>query len=205
MAKIKLPSYIKEGHGRMEDAVIITRNGVSFMKTYKKPEASKTEDQEEVRDAFSTLVADWKQLSGIICYSWKMHITSPNASGYNAFMGANVTHRRNGEPIMLCKGTGRKPLLNFNAVPGTGAGEIICEFIPADAGCHITFFARKEVEQGVETPVTRHDAGADAVSPFTITGLETGAQYFIYAVITDNQYDSALTISSSVSASATAG
>ena len=140
MALIKLPSYIKEGHGRMEDAVIITRNGVSFMKPYKKS-VSRTEDQEKVRKAFSTLVADWSYLAGIISDSWNLHTKNPNASGYNAFIGSNVSRRRNGEPLELCKGTCGNKLMNFNALPGAGAGEIICEFLPADAGSHITFFA----------------------------------------------------------------
>ena len=68
-----------------------------------------------------------------------------------------------------------------------------------------TIFARKEAEPGIKSQISRHDAGAGTVSPFTITGLETGAEYYIYPVVTDTEYDSALTVSQSVAASSVAG
>lgn len=205
MAKIKLPSYIKEGRGRMEDAVLVTMpNGEMYMKPYKK-HYSNTENQAEVRKAFATLVKDWKYLTGVISDSWELGTDGTNASGYNIFMGANISHRRNGEPLELCKGTGEELLMNFTAETGTSAGEIICSFLPPEAGCHVTIFARREVELGLISKFTRYDAGANPSSPYTITGLESGAQYYIYAVVTDAQYDTALTVSQSVAALATAG
>lgn len=205
MARIKLPSYIKEGHGRMDDAVIVTMpNGESYMKPYKKV-VSRTENQIEVRNAFRTVVSDWKYLEGIISNAWDFATKGKNASGYNAFMGVNITHRRAGEPLELCGDMGEEMLKNFTAAPGTAAGEIMCQFLPAEAGCHITFFARKEVEPGIKSPISRHDAGADTESPFTITGLETGARYYIYAIVTDAQYDAALSVSQSVAALVRAG
>ncbi len=205
MAKITLPSYIKEGHGRMEDAVIVTRNGTSYMMVYKKGNRGKSVNQQAVQDAFKTVVADWKYLTGIISRAWDVYSSDENVSGYNSFMGVNAPHRRAGEPLELCTGMGEEILMNFAAGPGSAAGEILCTFLPAEAGCHVTFFARKEVEDGIKSPITRYNAGADAVSPFTITGLETGADYFIYAVVTDAVYENALTVSQSVAASSKAG
>lgn len=205
MAKITLPSYIKEGHGRMEDAVIVTRKGTSYMMHYKKGNRVKTVNQIEVQDAFKTVVADWKNLTGIIRKAWDLYSDEENVSGYNSFMGVNSTHRRAGEPLEICPGMGEEILMNFTTAPGSSAGEIVCEFLPPEAGCHVTFFTRKESESGIKSPITRHDAGADPVSPFTITGRESGADYYIYAIVTDAQYDSALTVSQSVSASSKAG
>ena len=100
---------------------------------------------------------------------------------------------------------GEEILVNLTAAPGTSAGEIVCTFLPAEEGCHITFFTRKEEEPGIKSPIMRHDAGADTVSPFTISGLEPGANYSIYAVVTDAEYDNALTVSQSVSAMSVTG
>lgn len=204
MAKIKLPSYIKEGHGRMDDAVIVTRNGVPYMMPYRK-RSSRTERQEEIRRAFSTVVEDWKYVGGIISDSWVNYTKGTKASGYNAFVGANVTRRRAGDPLELSKDMGCDMLINFTAAPGSLAGEIICEFLSAENGRHITFFVRREMEPGVKSCISRHDADADAASPFTISGLESGAKYYVYAVVTDAQYDKALMVSSSVAASVIPG
>lgn len=205
MARITLPSYIKEGHGRMEDAVIVTRNGTSYMMHYKKTDQVKTVNQIAVQDAFKTVVQDWKNLSGIIKKAWDLYSDDENVSGYNSFVGVNSNHRRADEPLELCPGMGEELLMNFTAAPGASAGEITCAFLPPEAGCHITFFTRKETAPGVNSSISRHDAGAGTVSPFTITGLEAGAEYSIYAVVTDAQYDSAVTISQSAAAVSMAG
>jgi len=205
MARIKLPSYIKEGHGRMEDAVIVTmQNGDAYMKVYKKY-VSYTEKQIEVRLAFKTLVNDWKYLSGVIHNSWKSYDDDSNASGYNNFMGANVSHRRAGEPVEISREFGEEPLMSFTATPGTDAGEITCEFLPVDEGRHITLFVRKVTDPGVKAPITRYDTGAETASPFTITGLEQGVEYCVYAVVTNARYDQAISVSQSAGMKTNAG
>lgn len=205
MAKVKLPSYLKEGSGRMEDAVLVTMpNGNMYMRPYKKV-FSRTPKQEEVRNAFSTLVADWKYLDGVIRSAWNFSTKGRNATGFNAFTGANVSLRRAGEPVMLCIGLGEEILMNFTAEPGISSGEINCSFSAPESGCHVTLFARQEVEPGIKSPFKRYDTGSDPVSPFIITGLESGSQYYIYAVVTDEQYDTALTVSQSVAALTIAG
>lgn len=203
MAKITLPSYIKEGHGRMDDAVIVTRNGESYMKVYKKI-LSNSANQLEIRQAFKSLVADWKYLTGIVSESWNFLTKGTNASGYNAFIGANILHRRAGDPLELCPGLGEEIVMNLTAAPG-GTGQLVCSFLPAETGRHITFFARKDTEPGIKGVIIRFDAGADPVSPYTITGLEPGAKYSVYAVATDAEYEKAKTVSQSSSSTATAG
>ncbi|HPS58027.1 MAG TPA: hypothetical protein PK514_07965 [Spirochaetota bacterium] len=205
MARIKLPSYIKEGSGRMEDAVIVTKNGTSYMMVYKKYSRGNTASQAAVNNAFRTVIVDWKYLRGIIRKAWDSSSENGNVSGYNLFIGENMSRRRSGEPIMLCPGMGEEILMNFTAEPGTCAGEVICSFLAAEPGCHVTFFSRKETAPDENSIITRHDAGADLASTFTITGLEPGAQYHIYAVVTDAAYEEAATISASVAAKTESG
>ena len=204
MAKIKFPSYIKEGGGRMDDAILVTRNGVSYMKPYRKRE-SLTEKQEEVRLAFATVVEDWKYLGGIISSSWALYADDTPATGYNLFIGKNVSLRRAGEALLLCRDMGEDVLMNFTASPGSSPGEITCEFLPVDDGRHITLFMRKVTEPGVKAPVTRHDAGSNPPSPFTVSGLEQGVQYQVYAIVTDAEYENACSVSQSVAALTAAG
>ena len=198
MARIKLPSYIKEGNGRMEDAVLVTRGGESYMMIYKKHDSGNSAEQEAVRTAFKTVVMDWRYLDGIIREAWAMPTKGTNVSGYNNFMGANVIRRRDGQPIVLCPGMGEEILMNFEALPGSAAGDISCTFLAPEQGCHVTFFTRRITEPGVKALITRHDAGANPVSPHVITGLETGAQYHVFAVVTDKAYTEAATVSASV-------
>ncbi len=205
MARIKLPSYLKEGHGRMEDAVLVTKQGVSYMMPYKKYDRGNTASQAEIKNTFKTVAADWKYLEGIISDAWSLPTRGTIVTGYNNFMAANFQHRRAGEPLLLCIGMGEELLVNFTAAPGTTAGTITCTFLPPEAGCHVTFFTRLVTAPGVKSPVDRHDAGADPVSPFTITGLEPGMQYHVYAIVTDAQYDTAKTISQSAAATSNAG
>jgi len=205
MAKIKFPSYIKEGGGRMDDAVFVTRKGRSYMMPYREREYNPSVNQIAINQAFHTIAGDWKQLEGIIMDSWDTHAKDTAGSGYNLFVGDNVMHRRKGEPLNLCRGMGEEMLMNFTASAGANPGEITCEFLPVEQGNHVILFARKVTEPGVRCDITRHDAGANPSSPYTITGLENGAQYHIYAVVTDAQYNAALTVSQSVAALAIAG
>ncbi len=204
MAKIKLPSYIKEAGGKMDDAVLVTRKGVSYMMPYREKE-SYSDKQIEVQLAFSTIAGDWKNFTGIIQDTWEILAKDTTASGFNIFMGNNLKLRRAGEPLILCKGMGEEPLKDFTASPGTGAGEITCEFTPAETGRHITFFWHQVTEPGVKAPISRHDGGADTMSPFTISGLEQGLEYCVYTVVTDAQYDKAITVSESSGAKTNAG
>lgn len=199
LAKITLPSYIKEGHGRMDDAVITKWKGVTLMKPYRKP-SGVSDKQAEVRMAFKSLVADWKYLGGIIQVSWEKSVAGMSLTGFNAFMGANVVRRRAGEPMELCPAMGEELLMNFAAAPGAAAGTVACSFLPPVTGRHVTFFSRKVADAGLASEIRRHEAGASPVSPFTITGLESGAQYHLYAAVTDAAYDTAKTISASVAA-----
>ena len=203
MAKIKLPSYIKEGGGRMEDAVIVTRGGKSYMMIYKKHDSGNSMGQKAVRSAFKTIVSDWKYLEGIISEAWSMPNRGTNVSGYNSFLGANMLRRRDGQPVILCPGMGEEQIMNFTAVPGKCAGEILCSFQPVGTGNHIAYFARRVTEPGIKAAITRYDAGA--ASHFTITGLDAGAQYHIWAVVTDRAYTEATTVSASAAAVSLAG
>ncbi len=198
MAKVTLPSYIKDGRGRMEDAVMFQWKGQTYMRHYKKRE-NITEKQQEVRNAFSTLANDWKCLRGAVQSSWKMYVEGERMLGLNAFIGENVPRRRSGMPIVISKGFGERPLENFTVEAGTNAGEIHCTFDSPAEGSHVTVFVSKQAEEGKHFEMTRHDLGADPSVPCPIAGLESGADYHVYAIVTNAAYEDAETLSESVS------
>jgi len=45
--------------------------------------------------------------------------------------------------------------------------------------------------------ITMHGGGAGPVSPFTVSGLEPGMEYCVYAVVTNGAYDTATEVSQS--------
>ena len=205
MAKIKLPSYIKESSGRMEDEVFVNWKGVAYMRPYRKIKGTCTPKQAEVRKSFSSVRADWKYLSGIIAQTWERSVKDKPMTAVNAFMSVNMKNRRMGEPLDICLSAGEAPLMNFSAAAGSGSGEITCTFLPPETGRHITFFTRIVTDLDARPVIMRHDAGEGTASPFTITGLEPGVQYHVHAVVTDAVYDDAVTLSASVAATASAG
>jgi hypothetical protein len=204
MAKIALPSYLKEGNGRMEDAVLMHWKGISYMRPYKKPRDTRTSGQVAVRNAFTSLVADWGCLAGIVREAWNASVEGQDLTGYNAFIGANSNARRKGQALELCPPMGENQVMNFTAAAGTVAGSISCSFAPIPAGKHLTLFVREEVAGEENASMIRLDVGADPASPVTAPSLESGKVYTVYALVTDAAYTDAKTVSHSVSARAAA-
>lgn len=62
MAKVKLPSYLIELSGRMEDAVIYKSGNKICIRTYVKPRNPRTEAQQKNRSLFAEAMAEWKKL-----------------------------------------------------------------------------------------------------------------------------------------------
>jgi hypothetical protein len=74
---------------------------------------------------------------------------------------------------------------------------------PLAAGSELTVFAQRKGGANGKT-LSRHELGA-AVTPSAITGLKPGADYRVYAVVTEGPYATAKKVSTSVEAEATAG
>lgn len=205
MAKITLPSYIKDGSGRMEDAVLGQCRGISFMRHYKKQKYAGTPKQLQVNSAFQSVIADWKSITGIVRAAWEERSEGQHYNGYNAFIGSNSPRRIRGEHLELCPAMGEKPVLGFAAAAGTDAGSISCTFSPIPAGKHLSIFLRRDDVAFEDEAATliRHDFGADPVSPVTIPSLEAGKSYTVYAVVTDAAYGEAKLVSRSIAAAVT--
>lgn len=181
--------------------------GDVFARKVPKKRSKSTTSQDEINNSFTILSVYWKYLGGIIQESWNIHARKKKRlRGYAAFIGANVTRQRNGEPLELTKITGESGTASFSAHPGTASGEILCEFTKhiQDTDKFVTFFRQKKtVDQGLNE-ITRVETPAGAPSPFTMTGCEPGCGYFIYAVVTDKAYADAETVSAARTVECTA-
>ncbi|TAL39063.1 MAG: hypothetical protein EPN93_03030 [Spirochaetes bacterium] len=205
MSKVKFISVLTESHGRMKDVVFKTRNGRSTMYQYEKHTQDLTANQEKVRKAFVKLVDDWKQLSPLVRKSWDGHGENPNASGYNIFIGDNSPRQMAAEPLRLSRKLGEERLADFKATPGGAAGQISCGFAPVNGDRHLAFFVQEKANGVATGSLERHDGGANCASPFIVTGLNPGMEYFVYALVTDKAYHEAMLVSESVGMLTTAG
>ncbi|MHB8089782.1 MAG: DUF6266 family protein, partial [Anaerolineaceae bacterium] len=190
MSTIKLNSMLEDVRKKMGTIVYSKWKGINYAKQWSAPTGDPTEKQQSIRSAFGKLVKDWKQMNGIMHLGWEVYAGNKNLTGYNAFIGANSANQKKGLPLQLFRETGEDSLMNFSAAPGAAAGEIACSFLRTDelAGRHVTFFTQKRVNGLAEGKFRRYDGGVDTASPFTITGLEAGQEYYVYAVVTDDAY-----------------
>jgi hypothetical protein len=199
-------SLVKENRGKLGDVVFSEWKGIPYVRDYVKNEDPGTPKQKEVRTAFTSLTKLWKSNNGVMRMSWDEYVNSRKLSmtGYNAFIGANSKKERAGEPLELFRPMGEEPLADFAAEAGASSGEITCTFTPPGNGSHITFFTRKVPGNGEIELLSKHDAGSGTATPYTLTGLEPGAAYHVYGVVTDAAYDESAMVSAAVTASALA-
>ncbi len=202
MSTIRLSSMLRDARKKMGDVVYSKWKGINYTRGLSRPSGEPTEKQKSVRHAFGKLVKDWKQMNGVMHRSWAAYAGNKNLTGFNAFMGANAVLQKSGKPLELFSEMGVEPLMNFSASPGPAPGEIQCSFLHSEGppGKHVTFFTQKKENGTADGKFRRYDGGAGTPSPFTVTGLEPGMEYFVYAVATEAAYPEATACSASESA-----
>jgi len=208
MAQFDMNPAFERVRKRLGNIVFYTSEGDVFARRRPGKRSASTPAQEEIQAAFKKLAGDWKFLEGIIQESWNLAAKNrKRLQGYAAFLGANVTSQRGGVPLELSKSMGVTALAGFNASTGTTAGEIVCSFTTnaPDTTKPVTIFYQKKVNGSADGPIVRTEVPPGHNSSVTITGLAAGAEYQLYAVVTDRAFDEAERVSASVSAAAVAG
>lgn len=207
MAKVKLSTLVADVRNRLGNVVFSKWKDTNYVKEYTTYSRGSSEKQLEIRNAFALLVSVWRNMGQIMHSSWNAYAQNMNMTGFNAFIKANSARVLECEALELFKKNGEDELVSIAAEDNAPAGEIVCSFsMPQNsAGRHIVFFVQKIMDGKVTDEINTRQTGIDPVSSFTITGLDPGMEYFVYAVITDDEYASASTASVSVSIRATAG
>lgn len=205
MSKVRFNPIVESFQRAMGNLVYLDYEGEPFVRRRVIPSNPNTEAQRSVRDAFAKLGADWRQLGGVVKASWIASARSSRKKrmrGLAAFIGANARRQRVGEPLELCREFGEEALSSFSAAPGSAAGSIDCSFTKSlsGEGKHLTLFVQKKENGHAGGDLTRIPLGAAQKSPYTITNLEGGASYYVYAILTDKTYEEAGAVSASSSA-----
>ncbi len=206
MANIKLNPVFEAFSKKVGDLVFYTRSGKTFARRKGERKDPATSEQLEIRSTFSELASDWSTINGPMHRCWNQWALKKKKRGHNAYIGENFSRQRNGEPVELFKPMGNLSIQNFSASPGA-SGEITCSFTPgqSEGSPRIYFFTKERIEGMSTGEIRMHDGGKTPQSPFTITGLAPGAEYAVYAVLTDGKYDEAVQVSASLSSVCASG
>jgi hypothetical protein len=206
MAMIKLNPIISDIRKKMGGSVYSKWKGINYVRGLSSHTDRKSEEQVAVRTTFSKLVAAWKGLGAGAQKTWNVFSKKKNMTGFNAFIAKNFENMKADLALLISQPLEEEPVLCFSAQAGAAAGEIRCTFgTLLDEGKELTLFAQKKANgNGSGGTIQRYELGS-AASPVTVSGLEPGTGYFVYAVITDGPYGTAKKVSPSVAAEAVAG
>ncbi len=206
MSEFELNPMFLRMNRSLGDIVIYERDGKLYTRVKGKRKAAPSPAQLEIQETFARLCSDWSETGEIMRSSWYSYGEKKNMNGYNIYMKENFSKEKSGEPIRLFRQIGDTEPPEFTA-SGSGTGEIDCEFtIPANASTrHLHFFVKGKKDNVSEGEIRRYSAGKGAASPFKLTGLDSGGEYFIYAVLTDAEYTASKEVSASNAIMAQAG
>lgn len=198
MAEIDLNPVFQGIRNKVGKMVFYRRNGETCMRTLGAAKKSSTPAQIMVRTAFSRLVETWRSLPGFIQAGWNALAKSSKKTGFNMFVSGNFRACYEGRAIALSRQTAGIAPVALSAAAGS-SGEIRCGFAPAPLtdGKHLVVFYQRSGDDDSDRPLAHIDFGENAASPAAITGLEPGAAYSVYAVVTDRAYEEATAVSES--------
>lgn len=206
MADVKLNPVFEAFGKKIGDLVFYTYNGKTHVRRKGNPGNPKTPGQMSVRNSLSELATDWASMNGMMHEGWKQWAEKRKMKGNNAFIGQNFEKQRQGLPVELFKPVGSIRITEFTAAPA-GTGSITCTFT-IEGGSqdrHVYFFTKQRSGNIASGDLTMHSAGLSPASPYTITGLEPGAEHCVYISVTNNEYNSATEVSASLGVIASAG
>ena len=206
MADVKLNPVFEAFRKQIGNLVFFELNGKTHVRRKGIIRNPKSPEQVEVRSSLSELVTDWSSLNGMMHTGWQLWAAKKKMKGNNAYVSENFEKQRNSEPVELFKPVGSITLNAFTAAPGA-AGEITCTFeiTGGSTGRFIHFFTKRRDTGMQREGFAMHSSAESPVSPFTITGLVQGAEYYVYAAVTDSAYDTAKEVSASIGVISAAG
>jgi hypothetical protein len=174
--------------GKAGGVVASKWRGIPTVRSLVTPANPNTAAQQEQRTALAICVASWKSLLAAIQDAWNTYAAGSPLSGFNSFSSANVADERAGDWETLTPPAPSVPKhASFAAVTGALSGEISCTWANGTA-----LDADKMqicVRQQEDGQLVNQAEVNMSVHMATITGLEPGATYAVYAVTRDVSAD----------------
>ena len=208
MSEVNLNPVFEGFRRKMGNLVFVVSEGDTFARRYRKAAQPNTLKQQEVKASFKALFAVWKESGELHHRVWtRIARTKKRLRGHSAFIGANANAMREGTALELFREFGERRIESFAAETGAAPGEVRISFVAESlrGGKHLTLFAERLDDRTAENGFIRRDLGTGVNPGHVVSGLVSGAEYHLYAVVTDAAYPSAQTASASVAARVKAG
>lgn len=201
MSQVTLNPVFEGFSRKLGNIVFYKKNGKTFSRRCPVQSGKISVKQSEVRNAFTGTVAVWKNLSAMLKDSWNAYAKKSKKTGYMVFIGKNTVKFRNGEALEISAGTGLEGPKSFSAAPGN-SGEIECKTIfPENSSSQTMHLIAQKVTDKILSPdLIFSEAQCVPEVSHTITGLESGSDYIVYAYISDSIQPDKIKISSCVNA-----
>ena len=198
MSDVNLNPIIEGLSKRFGNVVFVQMNGKTYMRRIGKYHERNSEAQVAIRHTFTRCSEIWKSMPGILPEAWKVFSKNKGGrAGFGAFMHENFSRIRSGEPLVLCRGLGEIILETMTAETGA-SGEIRVSVGPAPSATQcVSVFTQKRTNGISEGVLVRHEFSAGGGTGLSVTGLESGAEYYAYAVVTEGAYIQSTEVSAS--------
>jgi hypothetical protein len=195
MGKIHYDPLVKRISSKLGNFVYTSWKGKNVIRTYTKPKSGYTAKQLAVQKTFKEVTFIWKSLPDGMKQSWSQLVKGEQMIEMNAFMQVNSSLITEGKPCVITQSTGVNRIEKLSAA-STIAGSIAITY-PAQTTVPVMSAVLQKITGNACEPVTlKLDVPATATGA-SIDGLESGAEYFVYIVVTDKAFNEATKLSES--------
>ncbi len=204
MGKVRLDPMFMDLNRRVGNYVHSKWKGQQIIRVYNADRPPSTAAQIEVQNAFKVTAGTWRRLPEVVKQSWKPYIAGKAVTELNLFIKENANRQRLGSPYILTKGNGIERLNNISvntATPGT----ITIGFDMPDSDVNLTAILQGITDGAGNSELSLRPDVYNGTNPAQITGLTSGAEYYIHCFRTDSVFNEAVQISESVGFRVTVG
>lgn len=182
MARITLAPIVSDAAGKLAGVVFSRWKGRNYARKLITPANPQSAAQTVVRNALARCVELWRSLSAVMKTQLDTFATGERMSGYNWYVGQNRVGEETYAAAKLTPHNPDIPMVEDYASAAGGAGEITLTWTDPGTGeaDKMAAFYRL-VESGSEENEIHHNSDtAIATETVTISGLNTGEDYYCY-------------------------
>jgi hypothetical protein len=196
MGFIEYDGMIKRIGCKLDNRVYTSWKGQNIIKTYTKRRNVKYSDKQlVVRKAFREVGVMWNSIPAKLKASWKGCSDGQMLTDYSIFVRSNMPTITDGKPGKLTYPAGMEKIAGMTAA-SAAAGAVTVSYPVLAVTPVLSAFVRKISEDEGEPVTAKVDLGA-TTSTATIDGLESGAEYYVYLIVTDKAFNDSTMMSES--------